>query len=81
MLLRHKKIPKLKGAGLTLCKGYDRLAEWVIHNAVQRIAQRIVAFFAVAFLADGVLPYLAYDNAVGRNLLCGAAYETQNLVG
>ena len=77
MLLRHKKVPQLKGSGLTLCKGYDSIAEGVIHDAVQRVSQRIIALFAVAFLAYGILPDLAYDNAVGRNLLRSGADEAQ----
>ena len=58
----------------------QRVAQGIVHDAVERIAERVLPPCAVADLRHGILPHLAEEHAVGIGLLGGGAQVAQHIV-
>ena len=79
-LLRDEKIAQGVGVHMPAREGEHRVSERVVHHAVERAAQRVVAPLTVALFYHRVLPYLAQYERVGLLRLGGGADERKRLI-
>ena len=79
-LLRDEKIAQGVGIRMPAHESEHRVSERIVHHAVERAAQRIIAPPAVALLYHRVLPHLAQYERVGLLRLGGGADERKRLI-